>query len=93
MEIRILYIASFVAMLLVGCKSGAEQEIITVDVTASYSEKEIALREIADVKYIPLETKEGFYIGGSIFYADDNRIIDWNTVPALSSFLTKRGGL
>jgi len=75
MEIRILYVVSFIAMLLVGCKSGAEQKIITIDVTANYSEKEIALREIADVKYIPLETKEGFYIGGSIFYADDNRII------------------
>ena len=75
MKERILYMMGFVMVLLAGCKSGAEQEIITIDVTASYPEKEIALREIADIKYITLETKEGFYIGGNIFYADDNKII------------------
>ena len=73
---RLMYAVCIMTILLIGCgdniKSG---DIITIDVTKSYPKKEIALQDIADVKYIPLETKDGFYTSGDIFYADNENII------------------
>ncbi len=64
----------------------------------SYPLKELVLQDIATVEYIPLETKEGFLLGGSptIQYMDDELIVtngggfimffDRKTGKALRSF-------
>ena len=51
-----------------GCRHSASQaeEVITVDVTASYPKKELILQDIVDVEYIPLETNDEFITRGTL---------------------------
>jgi hypothetical protein len=46
----------------IGCTPSATQsnDFITVDVTASYPQKELILQDFLDVEYIPLETSDEF---------------------------------
>ena len=39
-------------------KAKKKQGLVTLDVTKDYPEKKIVLQDLADVKYIPLETKK-----------------------------------
>lgn len=39
-------------------ESKEKQGLVTLDVTKDYPEKKIVLQDLADVKYIPLETKK-----------------------------------
>ncbi|MDR3140341.1 MAG: 6-bladed beta-propeller [Tannerellaceae bacterium] len=52
----------------VGCKQSGKQSdgIITVDVTASYPEKELILQDFMDVEYVPLETTDEFITHGIV---------------------------
>jgi hypothetical protein len=57
-----------------------EDDIVSVDVEKKYPKKEaISIHDIADVNYIPLETKEGFWCDGGVVYLDNNHIICHNT--------------
>jgi hypothetical protein len=51
-----------------GCKQSGSQsdELILVDVTASYPKKELILQDFMDVEYIPLETSDTFLTQGFI---------------------------
>ena len=51
-----------------GCQQPGSQndEIISVDVTASYPEKELILQDIMDVEYVPLETTDEFITHGIV---------------------------
>ena len=51
-----------------GCQQSGSQndEIISVDVTASYPEKELILQDIMDVEYVPLETTDEFITHGIV---------------------------
>ncbi len=51
------------ALLLVGCGGEKKQTgLLTVDVTKTYPKKEIVLQDIANVEYIPLETRDDVLI-------------------------------
>lgn len=65
---RIILILTIIVVI-VGCRSGkqANDDLITVDVTKSYSpKKELILQDFMDVEYVPLETKDGFYNQGVV---------------------------
>jgi hypothetical protein len=75
-----------------------------VDVTANYPAKTLTLQEIADVEYVPLETREKFFVEG-IYpkYMDDEIVIfsnsqedilifDRHTGKGISSFNRKGRG-
>ncbi len=52
-----------IVLLLISCSSKEKQSTIpTIDVTKTYPKKEIALQDIADVQYIPLETRNDVLI-------------------------------
>ncbi len=52
-------------LLLIACgKEQKQGKIPTIDVTKSYPKKEIVLQDIANVEYIPLETRDDVLIGG-----------------------------
>ena len=62
---------TFLAILLLmmaACGEGNKQatEIITVDVSANYPEKELILQDIMDVEYVPLETTDEFITKGVV---------------------------
>lgn len=52
----------------IGCKQSATQneEIITVDVRATYPKKELILQDFMDVEYIALETNDNFVNQGFV---------------------------
>ncbi len=54
-------------LLLIACgKEQKQSEIPVIDVTKSYPKKEIVLQDIADVEYIPLETRDDVLLGGGM---------------------------
>lgn len=57
-----------ILLVLIGCggnKPGTDN-LITVDVTANYPEKDLTLQDFMDVEYIPLETTDEFIIKGKV---------------------------
>ena len=51
-----------------GCQQSGSQhdDLITVDVSASYPEKELVLQDFMDVEYVPLETTDEFITQGLV---------------------------
>ncbi|WP_293674720.1 6-bladed beta-propeller [uncultured Parabacteroides sp.] len=51
-----------------GCQQSGSQhdDLITVDVSASYPEKELVLQDFMDVEYVPLETNDEFITQGIV---------------------------
>ena len=61
--------------------SGEKKEkeaFITVDITASYPEKDLVLQDFMDVEYVPLETSDEFLSQGRISYVGENIIVAAN---------------
>ncbi len=53
-------------LLIISCSNEKQQSTIpTIDVTKTYPKKEIVLQNIADVEYIPLETRDDVLLGNS----------------------------
>jgi hypothetical protein len=60
---RIVTISAIILLaVMTGCGSGKQStdELITVDVTASYPKKELVLQDFMDVEYVALETNDKF---------------------------------
>lgn len=54
------------------------ESFITVDVTASYPEKDLVLQDFMDVEYVPLETTDDFVAQGNIAYIGNKMIVATN---------------
>ncbi len=68
-------------LLLISCSSKKQQSgIPVIDVTKTYPEKEIVLQDIADVEYIPLETRDDVLLSrtGKVIYSSKDLIIARN---------------
>lgn len=66
-EITTLVIILFITAGIAGCTHSESQDaLITIDVTASYPEKELILQDFLDVEYIPLETIDEFITQGVV---------------------------
>lgn len=66
-EITTFAIILFITAGITGCKQSVTQDaLITVDVTKSYSKKELILQDFMDVEYIPLETNNEFITQGVV---------------------------
>ena len=66
----------FLMAVLAGCgKRNETTGIITVDVNASYPEKELILQDFMDVEYIPLETNDEFITQGDVLDIGDKYIL------------------
>lgn len=77
-----------------GCKqSDAHQELITVDVTASYPAKELIVQDFMDVEYIPLETNDEFVTQGDVMAIGNKHIIvkNWTNDGDIYVFDRKTG--
>ncbi|WP_106831840.1 6-bladed beta-propeller [Parabacteroides pacaensis] len=64
-----LILVSMLPVIMAACGEGNKQpaeKIITVDVKASYPEKEVVLQDFADVEYVPLETNDEFITQGDV---------------------------
>jgi hypothetical protein len=66
--------------------------LITVDVTASYPKKELILQDFMDVEYIPLETTDEFITQGLFQDISENFIIVRNRTDDGDIFIFDRNG-
>ena len=55
-----------------------KEAFITVDVTASYPEKDLVLQDFMDVEYVPLETSDEFLAQGNIAFVGENIVVATN---------------
>jgi hypothetical protein len=67
-------------------------DVITVDVTASYPKKELILQDFMDVEYIPLETTDEFLCQGLLQDIGKDIIIVRNRVQDGNIFIFDRNG-
>ena len=55
-----------------------QDDLVTIDVTASYPEKKLVLQDFMDVEYIPLETTDDILCAGSVWAVSENLILATN---------------
>ena len=55
-----------------------KEAFITVDITASYPEKDLVLQDFMDVGYVPLETSDEFLAQGNIAFVGENIVVATN---------------
>ena len=55
-----------------------KDDFITVDVSASYPDKDLILQDFMDVEYVPLESSDDFIAQGNIAYVGDKMIVATN---------------
>ena len=80
-ETVIRLLALFLTIGMTGCKQSDTQDgLLTIDVTASYPEKELILQEFMDVEYVPLETSDDFITQGVVMAIGDKFIIVKNSI-------------
>ena len=62
MKPKNILLSSIFLLAMFSCNGGkpSTSDLITVDVTANYPEKELVLQDIFDVEYVPLETTDEF---------------------------------
>jgi hypothetical protein len=89
-QITTLAIILFVTAGFVGCKQSDRNNLITVDVTKSYPEKELILQDFMDVEYIPLETNDEFVTQGVVMAIGSQYIIVKNRAKEGDIFVFDR---
>ena len=94
---RVNIIWTIILLMMAGCggnrKSGNDSDtFITVDVTASYPQKELILQDFMDVEYVPLETSREFLCQGFVQAIGKNIIIVKNNVRDGDIFIFDRNG-
>ncbi len=92
---RSFTIAATSLFIITGCVENKQSvnELIVVDVTKSYPEKELILQDFMDVEYIPLETNEEFVTQGKVMAIGNEVILikNWGNDGDLFVFDRKTG--
>ena len=88
----IITIPAILLFALAGCGKDKQStnELITVDVTASYPKKELILQDFMDVEYIPLETKDDFICQGLVLAIGKDIILARNRIRDGDIFIYDR---
>lgn len=93
---KALFIAAILLPIVVaGCGEGNKtptDEFITVNVNASYPEKELILQDFADVEYIVLETTDEFITKGHVNAVGKNILLVTNRINDGNIFVFDRSG-
>lgn len=79
-----------------GCGGGSKQstdDFITVDVTASYPQKELILQDFMDVEYIPLESTDEFITQGVVKAIGKDILLVTNRIMDGDIFVFSRTGI
>ncbi len=93
-QITTMTITLFILAGIEGCmESGTNDSLITIDVKASYPEKELILQDFMDVEYIPLETKPEFVTQGVVMAMGNKYIVvkNWSHDGDIFVFDRKTG--
>ena len=90
-------LAIILLVVMAGCGGGRQSnnymdDLITVDVTASYPKKELILQDFMDVEYIALETGGEFYCQGIVLAIGKKVILVKNRVDDGDIFIFDQNG-
>lgn len=77
MKRQTLGMASFIALATMGLAEASAQDI-RIDMNKEYPAKTICLQEVAQVKYLPLESKDDVLFDGTIVHLSDEGIAGFN---------------
>ena len=78
-------------LLLAGCGEGKQtNELITINASASYPEKELVAQDFMDVEYVPLETTDDYLTQGDVQAIGNQYIVVKNWVNDGDIFLFDR---
>lgn len=90
-----LFLVIILLVVMAGCGRGSKlstTDFITVDVNASYPEKELILQDIMDVEYVALETTDQFLTKGFVKAIGENIILVTNLGNDGDIFVFDRSG-
>lgn len=93
-EISTLVVVLLIMAGLGGCKQPQKQDdLIAIDLTASYPEKELVLQDFMDVEYIALETNDEFVTNGVVMAIGNKFILvkNWSNDGNIFVFDRKTG--
>ena len=93
---KVNLISAVLLFALAGCGKDKQStdELVTINVSKDYPEKELILQDIMDVEYIALETTDEFITHGNVMDIGEKFIIVKTQTTGTYSFLTgKRGKL
>ena len=91
---RVNSIMAIILLMIAGCGERRQpiDDLVIVDVTRSYPQKELILQDFMDVEYIPLETGGEFYTQGVVLDIGKEIIVVRNRVSDGDIFLFDRNG-
>ncbi len=90
-KLESLAIILFVLVITGGCKQSEKQnDLITIDGTASHPEKELILQDFMDVEYITLETNDAFVTQGVVAAIGDKYLVVKNWINDGNIFVFDR---
>jgi hypothetical protein len=75
------FLLFFLCVILFGCQSGSRQsktgDLPIIDLSQNHPQKEIHLRNIADIEYVPLETTDNVLLNdqAKLFYVSDKYLL------------------
>ena len=80
MKPKNILLSSIFLLAMFSCNGGktSTSDLITVDVTADYPEKELVLQDIFDVEYVPLETTDEFVTKAMVKAVSDHYVLTSN---------------
>ena len=89
MKVNLISVVLLFALAGCGKDKQSTDELVTINVSKDYPEKELILQDIMDVEYIALETTDEFITHGNVMDVDEKFIIvKNNTNDGTYSFLT-----
>lgn len=91
---KTIAILATILIILIGCKGEKQStdDLITIDVTASYPKKELILQDFMDAEYIPLETTDEFLCRGRVLAVGKDKILVRNRAIEGEILLFDRSG-
>ena len=80
MKPKNILLSSIFLLAMFSCNGGkpSTSDLITIDVTANYPEKELVLQDIFDVEYVPLETTDEFVTQAMVKAVSDHYVLTGN---------------
>ena len=89
-----IFVSLIFASCIMSCRSSIQQygDVIEIDLTKTYPEQEYVLQDIAEVNYLPLETRDDFLVAGTLSYMDTEQIIVKSNVRDQLFFFNRNTG-
>ena len=75
MKVNLISVVLLFALAGCGKDKQSTDELVTINVSKDYPEKELILQDIMDVEYIALETTDEFITHGNVMDVDEKFII------------------